>query len=182
MTTNVWQQTEDMAKKHDQGGSIWLKLANDGDKGVVVFLGDPFPREVCFSSKGRYLPFDEKARAQGLKPSLRVAINVAVVQTREVKVLEVGTVFFKDLVRVREKYGLENWAFEVCRHGAAKDPKTTYSILPEQQLTPEMKKVFGALPLHDLTKVYGQAIDGELHPPATQAVTRRHPTKARRAR
>ena len=135
--------------------NLWFKLANDGDKGVVVFLGDPFPREVCFSEgEGKYIAFDEKARAQGLKRSLRVAINVAMVKTREVKVLEVGTVFFKDLVRAREKYGLENWAFEVCRHGAAKDRKTTYSILPEQQLTPELKKVFGALPLHDLAKVY----------------------------
>ena len=39
MTNSMWQQTEEMAKKHDQGGSLWLKLAGDGDKAVVVFLG-----------------------------------------------------------------------------------------------------------------------------------------------
>jgi hypothetical protein len=27
MATSMWQQTEEMAKKHDQGGSLWLKLA-----------------------------------------------------------------------------------------------------------------------------------------------------------
>ena len=41
MATSMWQQTEEMAKKHDQGGSLWLKLAADGDKAVVVFLGEP---------------------------------------------------------------------------------------------------------------------------------------------
>ena len=154
-----WEQTEELAKKHDQDSSTWLKLANDGDKTVIVFLGEPFPREVCFID-GKYMPFDEKLKAQGQKPSLRVALNVALFETNEVKVLEQGVTFFKDLVRVRQKYGLEKWAFEVQRHGAAKDPKTTYSILPEHQLSPEQQKEYQALPLQDLEKIYGGG-DGE---------------------
>ncbi|WP_375757397.1 hypothetical protein [Corallococcus exercitus] len=138
---------------HDQGGSLWLKLAGDGDKAVVVFLGEPHPREVCFVD-GKYVEFDDKLKAQGLKPSLRVALNVALFDSKEVKVLEQGVMFFKDLVRVREKYGLEKWAFEIQRHGAAKDPKTTYSILPEHQLSVEQQKAFQALPQHDLAKLY----------------------------
>jgi hypothetical protein len=153
MAPSMWQQTEEMAKKHDQGGSLWLKLGNDGDKAVVVFLGEPHPREVCFVD-GKYMPFDEKLKAQGLKPSLRVALSVALYDSKEVKVLEQGVMFFKDLVRVREKYGLEKWAFEIQRHGAAKDPKTTYSILPEHQLSVEQQKAFQALPQHDLAKLY----------------------------
>lgn len=159
MAPSMWQQTEEMAKKHDQGGSLWLKLANDGDKAVVVFLGEPHPREVCFVD-GKYVEFDEKLKAQGLKPSLRVALNVALFDSKEVKVLEQGVMFFKDLVRVREKYGLEKWAFEIQRHGAAKDPKTTYSILPEHQLTTEQQKAFQALPLHDLAKLYAGESEG----------------------
>ena len=46
MATSMWQQTEEMAKKHDQGGSLWLKLAADGDKAVVVFLGEPHPAHL----------------------------------------------------------------------------------------------------------------------------------------
>ena len=76
MTNSMWQQTEEMAKKHDQGGSLWLKLAGDGDKAVVVFLGEPHPREVAFVD-GKYVEFDDKAKQAGLKPSLRVALNVA---------------------------------------------------------------------------------------------------------
>ena len=158
MATSKWQQTEEMAKRHDQGSSTWLKLGNDGDKAVVVFLGEPFPREVCFVD-GKYMPFDDKLKAQGLKPSLRVALNVALYDTKEVKVLEQGVTFFKDLVRVREKYGIERWAFEIQRHGAAKDPKTTYSILPEHQLTPEQQKEFQGLKLNDLDKLYGDSED-----------------------
>jgi len=153
MSTSMWQQTEDMAKRHEQSGGSWLKLQNDGDKAVVVFLGEPYPREVCFVD-GKYVLFDDKLKAQGLKPSLRVALNVALYDSKEVKVLEQGVMFFKDLVRVRSKYGLDSWAFEVQRHGAAKDPKTSYSILPEHQLSAEQQRAFQALALHDLAKMY----------------------------
>lgn len=154
MGTSMWQQTEEMAKKHEASGGNWLKLQNDGDKAVVVFLGEPYPREVCFVD-GKYVLFDDKLKAQGLKPSLRVALNVALYDTKEVKVLEQGVTFFKDLVRVRDKYGLQKWAFEIQRHGAAKDPKTTYSILPEHQLTPDEQRELQALKLLDLERLYG---------------------------
>ena len=153
MAPSMWQQTEEMAKKHDQNSSVWLKLQNDGDKAVIVFLGEPHPREVAFVD-GKYVEVDEKMKAEGHKASLRVALNVALFDTQEVKVLEQGVMFFKDLVRVREKYGLDKWAFEVQRHGAAKDPKTTYSLLPEHQLTPEQQRAFQALAQHDLQRLY----------------------------
>jgi len=160
MATNMWEQTEEMAKKHDADSSTWLKLANDEDKAVVVFLGEPYPREVSFVD-GKYVPADDAVRAAGHKVSLRVAYNVALPETGEVKVLEQGVMFFKDLVRVREKYGLEKWAFEVQRHGAAKDPKTTYSILPERQLTAEERKSFQAVELLDLPKLYAGEFEKE---------------------
>lgn len=58
-------------------------------------------------------------------------------------------------------YGLEKWAFEVQRHGAAKDPKTTYSILPERQLTAEERKSFQAVELLDLPKLYAGELEKE---------------------
>ena len=160
--TSMWQQTEEMAKKHDQNSSTWLKLANDEDKAVVVFLGEPYPREVSFVD-GKYIPVDDAVRAAGHKVSLRVAYNVIVFDTGEVKVLEQGVMFFKDLVHVREKYGLDKWAFEVQRHGVAKDPKTTYSILPERQLAADERKSFQAIELLDLPKLYA----GEVEPKPT---------------
>lgn len=158
--SSMWDQTEELVKRQDQANGIWLKLANDDDKAVVVFLGEPHPREVCFLD-GKYVPFDDAARARGAKASLRVAINVALYPSREMKVIEQGAVFFKDLVRLRAKYGLDKWAFEVQRHGAAKDPKTTYSLLPEHKLSDEEQRAFAALPLHDLEKVYAAEEQGE---------------------
>ncbi|MCU0691488.1 MAG: hypothetical protein MUF54_08805 [Polyangiaceae bacterium] len=149
---------------------MWLKLQNDGDKVVVVFLGEPYPREVCFV-EGKYVAFDDSLRAQGLRPALRVALNVAVLDTMEVKVFEQGVTFFKDLVRVRDKYTLQKNAFEVRRHGAAKDPKTTYSILPEAPLSAEQVRLLATLAVHDLAMLYDPAaatpeedgpVDGQL--------------------
>ena len=149
---SMWDQTEQMAKQHDQGSGTWLKLPNDGDTAVVVFLGEPYPREACFAD-GRYQLFNDEPRARGFKPSLRVGLNVAMYESREVKVLEQGVVFFKDLIEVRNKYGLENWAFEIKRHGTGKD--TRYSILPEHQLTPDKYAAYAALPLNDMEQLYG---------------------------
>jgi hypothetical protein len=173
----MWEQTEEMAKKHDADSSTWLKLANDEDKAVVVFLGEPYPREVSFVD-GKYVPADDAVRAAGHKVSLRVAYNVALPETGEVKVLEQGVMFFKDLVRVREKYGLEKWAFEVQRHGAAKDPKTTYSILPERQLTAEERKSFQAVELLDLPKLYAGELEKE---PESEEVAPEGPIDAKLA-
>jgi len=160
MTTDMWQQAEEMAKQHDQSGGLWLKLANDKDRAVVVFLGDPFPRDVCFVD-GKYVLFDEKLKADGERPSMRVAFNVALYDTKEVKIFEQGLMFFKDLVRIRAKYGLDKWAFEIQRHGAAKDPKTTYSILPEHPLSAPQLAEFQALTLHELAAVYAKEAAGD---------------------
>lgn len=159
--TSMWDRTEEMAKRHDQGGSTWLKLADDGDKEVVVFLGEPYPREVVFLD-GKYEPFTEELQAKGHKASLRVAVNVALFETKEVKVLEQGVVFFKQLLQIRSKRKLDEWAFEVERHGAARDKNTTYTLLPEHKLTPEQQAEFQALPLHDLEKLYSGEGGGEL--------------------
>jgi hypothetical protein len=157
--SDKWQQTHDLANKHEAGGSTWLRLAGDGDRAVVVFRGDPHPREVVFVDGG-YKPFSEEHTAQGLKPSLRVAINVALLPTKESKVFEFGVGLFKDLIKVREKYGLDAWCFEVQRSGGPKDPKTSYSILPERQLTADEKKAIAALEVHDLGELYeGRSAD-----------------------
>ncbi len=156
-TKSNWDVTEEMVKRRDRDSGLWMKLTNDGDKETFVFLGEPSPREGCFN-EGRFVPFDDAMKAQGLKSTLRIAINVAIYNTREIKIFEFGVTVFKDLVRLREKFGLDKWAFEMQRHGAAKDPKTTYSILPDHQLTVEEIKEFKTLKLHDLEELH--AADG----------------------
>jgi len=151
--TSNWTQIEETATHHDTGGGLWIKLGSDGDSVVVALRGEPHAREVVFENGG-YRPFTEEHKAQGLKPKLRVAVNAVVLPSREVKVLEFGVALLKDVLKVRNKYGTDGWAYEITRHGGAKDPNTTYSILPERQLTDDEQQIFARLKLHDLAALY----------------------------
>ncbi|MFB3852576.1 MAG: hypothetical protein ACE148_01995 [Vicinamibacterales bacterium] len=55
-------------------------------------------------------------------------LNFYVPAENAMKVIEGGTVWFKDVLKIRDKYGLDKWLFEIERHGEAGSPKTTYSL------------------------------------------------------
>lgn len=67
-SNDYWQRAEEMTQKHE-GSSTWLKLSNDGDQRTLVFIGEPYPHEVCFVD-GKYQLFGESLREQGLRPSV----------------------------------------------------------------------------------------------------------------
>ncbi|WP_255217529.1 hypothetical protein [Myxococcus sp. AM010] len=146
-------RTQELAKQPKEAGDAWLKLEYDGDSAVVVFLGEPHPRDVAFIDN-KFVPFTRRLKVEGHKPVLRFTHNVALFETREVKVLEYGIASFKEVLRMRHAFGLETWAVEVQRHGAAKDWwQTRYSLQPERRLSPEQQQAFQRLPLHDLAKL-----------------------------
>lgn len=151
-----------MADKHSN--SIFVRLTNDGDKIVGVFCGDPHPREVVWTGE-KYLdaenPEAAKHRQKGRQPSLRVALNLYVPADDAVKIYEMGTVVFKDVLKLREKYGLDKWAFEIERHGSKGDNKTSYTILPEHKLDDATLKKIAGLELHDLAKVTAGSDDDD---------------------
>jgi hypothetical protein len=149
-----WDQIDEIAKQEGGGGGGgWVQLRADGDKFVGVFLGEPQALKRCFVD-GKYVPATPELEANGIKASVRVAINVAVLPSREVKIFEMGMALYKDLRKVQQKYGLDSWAFEIQRNGGPKDPKTTYSILPERQLAADEKRALVTLSLKDLDKIY----------------------------
>lgn len=163
MTTNAWDRAKSLSDKHTSSGGIFIRLANDGDKVVGVFCGEPYAREVHWNGE-RYEECagpDTRcpACAEGKKPSLRVAMNFYVPAERAMKVIEGGSTWFKDLFKCRDKYGLESWTFEVERHGAAGDPKTTYTILPDEKLTDEQRAEIANVQLHDLPRVVSGGSD-----------------------
>jgi len=137
-----------MADKHASSGGIFIRLTGDGDKVIGAFCGEPFPREVVWTGD-RYETFDPDVHTDK-RPSLRVMINFYVPAEQDMKVIEGGTVWFKDVLKVRDKYGLDKWLFEVERHGEAGDPKTTYTILPEEKLDDAHKAEIAGAGLHDL--------------------------------
>jgi len=151
--TTAWETATTMADKHANSGGIFVRLANNGDKIVGAFCGEPYAREVIWTGE-RYEQFDENNSAhQGKRPSLRVMLNFYVPAEGAMKVIEGGTVWFKDVLKVRDKYGLDKWLFEIERHGDAGDPKTTYSILPEEKLDDEMRARIAAAEAHDLKSI-----------------------------
>ena len=149
-----WEQAEKLSNKALESAGIYLRLANDGDKAVVAFCGEPYAREVHWTGaayeecQGEGCPHC----AAGIKVTVRVACNTYVPADKAMKIFEGGPRWFGDLLRVRKKYGLDGWAFEIERHGAAKSPKTTYTILPEEPLDPAQRAHIAELELHDLAR------------------------------
>jgi len=151
MNMNSWDQARKLADKHSNQGGVFVRLSNDGDKIVGAFCGEPYAREVVWNGE-RYEAFDPDVHTDK-RPSLRVALNFFVPAEGAMKVIEGGTVWFKDVLKVRDKYGLDKWCFEIERHGAAGDPKTTYSILPEEKLTDALRGAIASAQLHDLEQL-----------------------------
>jgi hypothetical protein len=166
---NAWDVAKGLAEKHAQAGGIFVRLANNGDKVTGVFCGEPYAREVVWTGE-RYEAYDAKNPAhqgEGKRASLRVAINFFAIAEGAMKVIEGGSQWFKDVLKVRDKYGLDKWSFEIERHGEAGDPKTKYTILPEEKISDELRKKIAGASLHDLPNLSGSEGAGDAAPATT---------------
>jgi hypothetical protein len=151
-----WEKAKALAEKHSGGTGLFVKLAKNGDKITGVFCGDPYAREVVWTGKG-YEEFDPSNLAHkspDKKPTARVALNFYATAEKEMKVIEGGVQWFKDVLKVHEKYGQGSWTFEIERHGDANDTKTTYSILPDTKIDSELQRLIKESQLHDLPSLY----------------------------
>jgi len=150
-----WDHAQGLADKHSNSSNgLFVRLANDRDKVVGVFVGEPFARETHWTGE-RYeecIGTGCSYCKEGKRPNLRVLMNFYLPVEKELKIIEGGTFWFKDLLKARDKYGLTTWMFEVERHGDSGNAKTKYSLLPEEKLSAEQIKEIGALKLHDLAK------------------------------
>lgn len=155
---DAWEQAKRLAERHQPSSqNLFVRLQNHGDKITGVFVGAPYPRDVVWTGE-RYEVFDSQNpahSAEGRKPTLRVAINFFDTKEGVVRIFEGGTAWMRDLLTVKEKYGLERWSFEIKRHGEAGDPKTKYTILPEEKLSDDDRATIAKATLHDLVAVLG---------------------------
>lgn len=152
-----WDYAEKLAGEHSGGGGKFVRLVNDGDKVCGAFIGQPFSREVIWSDaanggKGGNVPFTSAHEAEGKKPRLLVAFNFYDRETKELRVFEQGVTFYRDLLRFKEKYGLDTRYFEVQRNGKAKDSNTTYSIFPDDEIPAEDREKIKGLALLNLER------------------------------
>lgn len=156
--TNAWDQAASLADKHANQGGLFVKLANDGDKVVGAFVGDPHAREVVWTGDA-YEPYEEGGAAhQGKRPSLKVMLNFYV-PGDGMKVIELNATTFGSLLQVRDKYGL-GWLYEITRSGKPRDPKTKYTILPERELDAGLAAEIRGASLHDLAS-FGSGEEGD---------------------
>ena len=150
MGTHGWDKTKKQADDASTGG-MFLKLEDDGDTALVVWLGEPYGREVVWTGQ-QYLDAECDEAVAWLdnnpkkKPSFRASMNALVLKKghkddKELKVSEDGIQIFEngvnwfgDLCKIKDKYGLGIWTFELQRNGKARDPKTTYSMLPDTKV------------------------------------------------
>ncbi|MBU1694790.1 MAG: hypothetical protein KKC51_12620 [Verrucomicrobia bacterium] len=156
---NSWDKARTLADQHASQGGIFVRLANDGDKVVGAFCGEPFAREVVWTGE-RYETYNAAVHTDK-RPSLRVMLNFYVPAESAMKIIEGGTVWFKDVLKIRDKYGVDKWLFEIERHGESGSPKTTYSLLPEEKLDDGLRAKIAACELHELEGLAsGQGDDG----------------------
>ncbi len=167
MGQSGWDTGQRMADEAGTGGRF-LSLKDDGDKCIIAFLGAPHSRLVFWDQEnGQYIDAESdegKVYADNhadKKPSFRASINCFVLQTgnktgytddERVAMFENGVTWFNDLIKCKTKYGLGIWLFEMERKGKAKDPKTTYSVLPDKKIeeVPGLADKIKAAKLHDL--------------------------------
>lgn len=145
-----WAPAEEAAEK--AGGGLFVKLATTGDKVVLAFVGDPFTYEVFYNEKtSSYEDFSKEHEKAGKKPSYKYKFNAFVPAEKAIKIYECGVQVFKDVLVVKKKYGLENKLYEITRQGVKGDTKTTYTLLPERDMTADERALMMTLPLNDLT-------------------------------
>jgi hypothetical protein len=160
-----WNQAKELAEKHKNEGGIFVRLANNGDKVVGAFCGEPFAREVFWTGE-RFEPYDARNpahHAAGKKPSLKIAVNFFVPAEGTMKVLEIGTQTFRDVAKCREKFKFNEWLFEIERHGESGSTKTKYSVLPDSKFDAATGAKIEAAKEHDLPAVVagGDGGDGD---------------------
>jgi len=159
--TNAWQQAQERADRQAEKGGMFVRLKNNGDKVVGAFCGDPYAKEVVWIGQKSEEYNPENPEHKGVRSSLRVSLNFFVPAESKMKVIEGSAQFFRSIVKVKEKYGLDNWLFEIERQGEANDPKTKYSILPEEKLTAETRAQIAKVELHDLGAIGNGEDDGD---------------------
>lgn len=143
-----WASTKEAMEK--QGSSTFLRLENDGDSAVVAFCGEPYHRDICFNEKtNTYEPWDDKtSKALGRKKTTRYAMNVYVVRLKnatpmEMRLFDMNFTTVQQVIALKDKYTLGKCLFEIKRHGAKGDTKTTYAILPDAEITPAIRAACG---------------------------------------
>lgn len=165
-----WDAAKKIAESHSGGDGKFFKLENDGDKAVIVICGEPMVREVVWTGTGYAAPDSAEGKKAlknpDTKPAMKVKLNVFTISKNgeELKkpvmqIQEIGTKVFQQFHKVISKYGMDTSSaqfpfckmmVEIERNGAKGDNKTTYSVLADDRVSPEILSAMKESKLHRL--------------------------------
>jgi hypothetical protein len=142
-----WDVAETRAANHKSGGTF-LKI-EDKEKVVLAFIGEVVIRDIWYNKvTSKYEDWTAEHEKAGKKPTPHYLANVYVPKEDAVMVIEMSNATFKEVIKVKKKYGLDKKLFEVEREGTAKD--TSYTILPDDDLSDKIRAKIETHKLHDL--------------------------------
>lgn len=173
-----WDELDERVERHEEESGIFLRLKNDGDKFVGAFCGAPAAREVVWTGVGYELYDADDPAHRGKRPTLKVMVNVFVPDLDSMKVFENTTKWFKDVKKVRNKYGFDKFLFEVERHGESGDTNTTYTVLPDEPIDGQLRARIAEAQeneLHDLRAIARGDVEGNDDGPPAANANRRSP-------
>lgn len=150
------------ADKYEESGSnsSWFKLANHMDVARVQFLYDSYDELDTFTCHRVAVGKDQNGKdierwvdckreyndpaekcpfcAAGIPVKPVMIVRMFDHKDKSVKIWERGKTFRKDLEGLFNRYPkLSDMVFEIERHGAAGDKKTTYQLFPMPDVDPE---------------------------------------------
>jgi len=127
----------DARLKKNAANQRYLRLAGDGDKAIVAFVGviqngsdseddaEPYPHETVWVD-GSTEDYNSEDHA-GYDPKLVFLWNVYNKEIGRVQIWTGNTTFYKRYRKIAEKKGMNFW-FEIERDGKAGDTKTRYDL------------------------------------------------------
>jgi len=145
-------------KRAEQAGTgNFVRLQNDKDKVIGIFCGEPHIRELVYNEKTKtYEDYTKEHEAQGKAPTPRFSCNFWVPKDKSMKIIEMNNATMKAVIALRSKiqakWGKDKYFFEIERQGVKGDPKTTYTVLQDEEITPDEWKMIEGAKLHDLDK------------------------------
>jgi hypothetical protein len=138
----------ELVKKHAAGK--FIKLAADGDSVVIAFVGDEYAFETVWT--GGRTEFYDPDKHKNLDPSLKITWNAFVPATGKMMIFPCNSTTYQKIIQCRDKYGLDRKLFEIKRQGAKGDTNTTYSVMPDADLTKQERADIDKLDRFDLAK------------------------------
>lgn len=191
MGVSGWDQAKKLKEKVDEQNKSYVRMENDGDKVVGAIIGDIYAEEVFYNKRTeQYELFTKEHEAAGKKPGVKFYVNMYVIGEGNgekmnrladpaVRVLNVSGKTFNQLAKFRDKYGFDRKYVEIERNGAKGDTKTTYTVMPDDDIMPDDAKTLAEIVggKHDKHKLHDLKAAARGDEPATTSSERAAPAR-----